>query len=73
MDIVRDDDGFLVVFSEQGTSASHVSAAKLLDAISRGQDMDGADADEVFGAGTSSTKTIDSLLRETGTGVVVAS
>ena len=34
-DQVRDEDGFYAVFSEQGTSASHMAAAKFLDAIAR--------------------------------------
>lgn len=34
-DIVKDADGHLAVFSEQGTSASHMGATKFLDAIGR--------------------------------------
>ena len=32
-DIIKDETGTLAVFSEQGTSASHMAAAKFLDAI----------------------------------------
>ena len=32
-DKVKDETGFYAVFSEQGTSASHLAAAKILDAI----------------------------------------
>ena len=35
------------MFSEQGTSASHMAAAKLIDALSRCNGMDGQDADAV--------------------------
>ena len=31
----KDETGFFVVFSEQGASASHMSAAKFLDAVAR--------------------------------------
>ena len=34
-DKVKDETGFYAVFSEQGTSASHLAAAKVLDAIAR--------------------------------------
>ena len=34
-DQVRDESGFYAVFSEQGTSASHLAAAKFIDAIAR--------------------------------------
>ena len=44
-DGVRDEEGFHAVFSEQGTSASHASAAKFLDAISRFPGCDGENAD----------------------------
>ena len=46
-DIVKDEDGFYAVFSEQGTSASHMAAAKFLDAIARSPDCDGEDSDAV--------------------------
>ena len=32
---VRDAEGYLAVFSEQGTSASHLQAAKMMDALAR--------------------------------------
>ena len=44
-DQVRDEAGFYAVFSEQGTSASHLAAAKFIDAISRFPDCDGENAD----------------------------
>ena len=34
-DDVRDAEGYLAVFSEQGTSASHLEAAKTMDALAR--------------------------------------
>ena len=34
-DQVRDETGYYAVFSEQGTSASHMAAAKMVDAIGR--------------------------------------
>jgi len=46
-DQVRDESGFFAVFSEQGTSASHQSGAKLLDAIARMPGCDGGDSDAV--------------------------
>ena len=42
---VRDETGYLSIFSEQGTSASHLAAAKFLDAIARFPDNDGSDSD----------------------------
>jgi hypothetical protein len=44
-DNVRDESGHLAVLSEQGTSASHLAAAKFLDAIARMPDNDGQDSD----------------------------
>ena len=52
-DNVRDQEGYLAVFSEQGSSASHMAAAKFLDAISRFNRNDGEDAD-ALGAYTQS-------------------
>jgi hypothetical protein len=46
-DNVKDEDGFYAAFSEQGTSASNLAAAKFLDAIARGQDCDGETSDAV--------------------------
>ncbi len=34
-DIVKDEKGFLAIFSEQGTSDSLLEAAKMMDAIAR--------------------------------------
>ena len=44
-DNIKDEAGYAAVFSEQGTSASHMAAAKLLDAISKMPDCSGEDAD----------------------------
>ena len=44
-DNLRDESGHLAVFSEQGASASHLAAAKFLDAIARMPDNDGQDSD----------------------------
>ena len=44
-DRVTDESGFYAVFSEQGTSASHLEAAKMLDAVARLPGCDGEDAD----------------------------
>ena len=46
-DTVKDADGYLAVFSEHGTLASHMAAIKFLDAIARMADCDGADSDAV--------------------------
>ena len=44
-DIVRDETGFYATFSEQGTHASLMEAAKFVDAVARLQDCDGEEAD----------------------------
>ena len=46
-DIVRDDSGSYVVFTEQGSSASQMTAAKVMDIISRLPSCDGQAADAV--------------------------
>ena len=46
-DIVRDDSGAYAVFTEQGSSASQMTAAKVMDAITRLPDCDGQAADAV--------------------------
>ena len=46
-DNVKDEEGFYAVFSEQGTSASQLSAAKFLDAIARCPGCKGEDSDAV--------------------------
>ena len=48
-DCVKDEEGFHAVFSEQGTSASHMAAAKMIDALARCQGCAGQDADAVGG------------------------
>lgn len=42
---MKDIDGHYVVFSEQGTSSSHMAATKFIDAIARMLGMDGEDSD----------------------------
>ena len=46
-DIVKDDSGSYAVFTEQGSSASQVTAAKVMDIISRLPGCDGQAADAV--------------------------
>ena len=47
-DIVKDDSGSSAVFTEQGSSASQLTAAKLMDIISRLQGCAGQAADAVY-------------------------
>ena len=44
-DCIKDDTGYLAVFSEQGTSASHMAAPNMLAALAHMPDMVGQDAD----------------------------
>ena len=46
-DIVKDDSGAYAVFTEQGSSASQMTAAKVMDVIARLPDCDGQAADAV--------------------------
>ena len=46
-DIVKDDSGSYVIFTEQGSSASQMTAAKVMDVISRLPGCDGPAADAV--------------------------
>ena len=46
-DIVKDDSGVSAVFTEQGSSASHMTAPKIMDIISRLLGCDGQAADAV--------------------------
>ena len=46
-DIVKDDSGSYAVFTEQGSSASQLTAAKIMDIISRLPGCDGQTADAV--------------------------
>ena len=46
-DNIRDENGVLAVFSEQAASASHVEAARSLDALARMPDCDGFDIDAI--------------------------
>lgn len=45
-DIVKDEEGWYAVFSEQGTSSSHIAATKFMDALARcpGNHGEGSDA-----------------------------
>ena len=46
-DIVKDDSGTFTVFSERGSSASQMTAAKVIDVIARLPDCDGQAADAI--------------------------
>ena len=46
-DIVKDDSGSYAVFTEQGSSASQMTAAKVMDVIARLLDCDGQSADAI--------------------------
>ena len=46
-DIVKDDSGSYAIFTEQGSSASQMTPAKIMDFISRLPDCDGQAADAV--------------------------
>ena len=46
-DIVKDDSGAYAVFTEQGSSASQMTAAKVMDVIARLPDCDGQAADAI--------------------------
>ena len=46
-DIVKDDSGFYAVLTEQGSSASQITAARVMDIISRLPGFDGPAADAV--------------------------
>ena len=46
-DVVKDDSGSCAVFTEQGTSASQMTVAKIMDIISRLPGCDGQAADAV--------------------------
>ena len=46
-DTVRDDSGVHAVFTEQGSSASQMTVAKVMDVIGRLSDCDGQAADTV--------------------------
>ena len=46
-DTVKDDSGAYAVFAEQGSSASHMTAAKIMDVIARLPGRDGQAADAV--------------------------
>ena len=48
-DIVKDDSGSYAVFTEQGSSASQMTAANIMDIISRLPGCDGQAADAVSG------------------------
>ena len=46
-DNIKDEASFYAVFSEQGTSASHMDGCKFLDALARMPDNDGEDCDAI--------------------------
>ena len=46
-DIVEDDSGAYAIFTEQGSSASQMTAAKVMDVIARLPDCDGQAADAI--------------------------
>ena len=46
-DIVKDNSGAYAVFTEQGSSASQMTAAKIIDVIARVPGCDGQPADAV--------------------------
>ena len=46
-DLVKDDSGAYAVFAEQGSSASQMTAAKVMDVIARLLDCDGQAADAI--------------------------
>ena len=46
-DIVKDEDGWYAVFSEQGTSSSHMAATNFMDVLARCPGNDGEDSDAV--------------------------
>ena len=48
-DIVKDDSGACAVFTEQGSSASQMTAAKVMDVMARLPDCDGQAPDAVSG------------------------
>ena len=47
VDVVKDDSGACAVFTEQGSSASQMTAAKVMDVIASLPDCDGQAADAV--------------------------
>ena len=61
-DIVKDADGFYAVFSEQGTSSSHMAATKFMDASARAPDCDGEDSDAIGAYTQVKRKDVDHLL-----------
>ena len=44
-DTITNEEGYRAVFSEQGTSASHMEAAKMLDALAHFEGCDGQNSD----------------------------
>ena len=49
-DIVKDDSGSYAVFTEQGSSASQMTAAQAMDDLARLPDCDGQSADAIVKA-----------------------
>ena len=69
-DTVKTEDGYLAVFSEQGTASSHMAATKFLDAMGRMPDCEGEDSDAV-GAYTQVSLDKETLKLLVGEGVFV--
>lgn len=69
-DTVKNEDGYLAVFSEQGTASSHMAATKFLDAMGRMPDCEGEDPDAV-GAYTQVSLDKETLKLLVGEGVFV--
>ena len=62
-DIVKDDSGSYAVFTEQGSSASQMTAAKIMDIISRLLGCDGQAADAVSAYTQVKMEDADKLLK----------
>ena len=69
-DTVKSEDGYLAVFSEQGTAASHMAATKFLHAMGRMPGCEGEDSDAV-GAYTQVSLDEETLKLLVGEGVFV--
>ena len=62
-DVVKDDSGAYAVFTEQGSSASQMTAAKVMDVIARQPDCDGQAADAVSAYTQVKLKDVRKLLK----------
>ena len=68
-DIVKDDSGSYAVFTEQGSSASQMTAAKVMDIISRLPGCDGQAADAVSAYNPSKNGTCSQIIENSKIGV----